>query len=91
MGRELPEGLVLFAHESSLLDLGCGMVVGERGDDAFLLAGGAAGPLELEFFREESTVQAAQDLAAWNFVSLIDKDWDRDDRLWSHLDRVLAP
>lgn len=91
IGRELPDGLVLFAHESSLLDLGCGMVVGERGDDAFLLAGGAAGPLELEFFREESTVQAAQDLASWSFVSLIDKDWDRDDRLWSHLDRVLAP
>ncbi len=91
MGRELPDGLVLFAHESSMLDLECGMVVGERGDDAFLLAGGAAGPLELDFFREESTVQAAQDLASWSFVSLIDENWNRDDRLWSHLDRVLAP
>ena len=91
MGRELPDGLVLFAHESSMLDLGCGMVVGERGDDAFLLAGGAAGPLELEYFREESTIQATQDLASWSFVSLVDEDWNEDDRLWSHLDRVLAP
>lgn len=64
------------------------MVVGERGDDAFLLAGGAAGPVELEFFRQTSRTEAVDDLARWSFISLIEGDWNRDDRLWEHLDQA---
>ncbi|MDE0903884.1 MAG: hypothetical protein OSB42_04565 [Planctomycetota bacterium] len=86
----LPAGLHLFAHPSSLTDLDLGLVVGERGGDAFLLAGAAAGPLELAFFAEEASAQATKDLSHWQFTSLIEEAWNRDDRLWCFLDQALG-
>lgn len=85
----LPQGLSLFSHPSSLLDLDLGLIVGERGGETFLLAGAAAGPIELDFFRQAASPVAAEDLAQWSFTSLIEDDWNRDDRLWDHLDRAL--
>lgn len=63
--------------------------VGERGGEAFLLAGGAAGPDELELFRPALGARALAALARTSFCWVVDPVWGRDRRLWQALEDVL--
>ena len=63
--------------------------VGERDGEAFLLAGHAAGRQELDLFADWIPGPALEELAHTAFLWVVDRDWNRDDRLWPALERAL--
>ena len=84
-----PAGLHVSAY-GALETAGVEIPVGERAGEAFLVAGGAAGPAELELFRDRVQRSALEALGRARYVWVVDPEWGRDDRLWSTLADVLA-